>query len=778
MKKCLASAIGLISCIPAASLAQGGAGPSMLEEVIVTARKREQSLQDVSVSVMALPDSLLQDAFLTDSEDLTQLVPSLNIQRGGTPNGSSFNIRGIGTQSFSAGVEPSVSTVVDGVVLGRSGMAFMKLLDVERVEVLRGPQGTLFGKNSSAGVLSIITQDPSEEFTATVSGTAIEDDQAYGGFTVSGPINDSLGYRVTGSYEWDDGYVDNVDNGDTLNSKDEYALRGKLRWDATDRLSLLFTSDYRDSDSTCCVPTLRVIDPWPEEPPNNQADVDEVLDVLSPVKPSDTNRKVNHDFPDEVDFTDAGYSLTADWTVGQHTLTSITARRKNKQTQSVDADFLPQQVFTASVNQYGDTKQEQWTQELRLTSPADNVVSYVAGLYYFDQTVNRNFSRFIGLGIPGLDGTATSIFQVDTLNYAAFGEATWNISEDWRLVLGARYTHDELDFDFERPSDSVAQPAIDPYSKDVTDDDTSGKATLEWNTTDDILLYATFVQGYKGPAFNITSGSTPDNTDAADPETSESFELGMKSSWLDNRLVLNVAVFHTEYDDFQAQATESRLILDDNGNPVDENGDGEDDRSFSFLLTNVGSVTTEGIEVDVMGQLTDKLSLFGGVAYIDAEMDDYPGGPCSFGQEFRGVGYRGQAGCGDDPATQDLSGGELPFSPDWKFNLAANYLIPLESQPFDLVLNASYRYQDDVQLSIDQDKYQRQDAYDVVDLSLKLEERTGRYSAALFVKNALDEDYVSAIGAQSENLIPNAYAQFFPRAYERRIGLELRYNWY
>jgi len=480
----------------------------------------------------------------------------------------------------------------------------------------------------------------------------------------------------------------------------------------------------------------------------------------------------------ELEYTNEGHSLTADWDVGEHTLTSITAKRSSEQKQSVDTDFVPGRVAVTEVDQRGETDQEQWTQELRLTSPADQVISYVAGLYYFDQTVNRDFSRFIGLGSPALDGSGRSIFQVDTLNYAAFGEATWNIANDWRLILGARYTHDEIDFDFERLSDSAFQPAVDPYSKDVTEDDTSGKATLEWNTTDEVLLYATFVQGYKGPAFNVTSGSTPDNTEPADPETSESFEVGMKSSWLDNRLVLNVAVFHTEYDDFQAQATESELILDENGNPVDQNEDGIDDRRFSFILTNVGSVTTEGIEIDVMGQLTENLSLFGGLAYIDAEIDEYPGGPCSFGQEFRGVGYRGQTSCGDDPANQDLNGGELPFSPDWKLNLAANYILPLDGQSFDVILHGAFRAQDDVQLSIDQDRYQRQDAYEVVDLALKLLDKEDRYSASLFIKNAFDEDYVLAVGAQNENLIPNAYVQFFPRAYERRIGLELRYNWY
>ena len=142
------------------------------------------------------------------------------------------------------------------------------------------------------------------------------------------------------------------------------------------------------------------------------------------------------------------------------------------------------------------------------------------------------------------------------------------------------------------------------------------------------------------------------------------------------------------------------------------------------------------------------------------------------------MGYRGQLSCGDDPAVQDLSGGELPFSPDWKVTLAANYVIPLETQPFDLILKGNYRAQDDILFAIDQDQYQRQDAYGVLDLSIMLRDKQERYTAALFVKNALDENHVSAIGAQNENLIPNGYAQYLPRTFEQRVGLELRYNWY
>ena len=192
----------------------------------------------------------------------------------------------------------------------------------------------------------------------------------------------------------------------------------------------------------------------------------------------------------------------------------------------------------------------------------------------------------------------------------------------------------------------------------------------------------------------------------------------------------------------------------------------------------MGEVTTEGIEIDVMGQPTENLSLFGGVAFIDAQIDSYDGGPCSFGQEFRNIGFRGQTTCGDNPARQDLGGGDLPFSPDWKLTLAAQYFVPLEARSFDLILKGNFLAQDDVQLSIDQDRYQKQDGYEILDLSASLQDKEGKWTGSIFVKNVFDKHWVHTVLSQSEFIIQNGYLQFLPRTFERRIGLELRYNWF
>lgn len=742
---------------------------SLMEEIIVTARKREQSLQDVSLSVTALSETLLQDAFITSSEDLTSLVPSLNLQKSSRPGDSSFNIRGIGTQSSGVGIEPSVSTVLDGVVLGRSGMAFLQLLDIERVEVLRGAQGTLFGKNSTAGVIHIITQKPSDSFEASVSATLIEDDEYRTGITLSGPVSDTVGYRLTGSLSRDDGFVENVQTGTLLNGTDDWSLRGKLRWDVSEDLTLEWSSDISKQEGDCCVSTFRSADPFPAQPPNNQTTVDGFLNTQAPVVPSEQNTQVNHDFPTTIELNAQGHSLTADWDLNGYALTSISAYREWGELTYSDVDGQPMHFL--NLWQIGDTEQSQFTQEFRIASPLDQAVSYVAGLYYFDQTIDREAELSL------LNGTGISTFSVDALNYAAFGEANWSINDRLRLILGARYTKDEIEFEYSRTTTSLLIQATPFFGKSVEESDLSGKLVLEWNAGEDALLYASYVDGYKGPAFNVVSGSTQSNTNPVDSETSNSFELGLKSNWLEGRLIFNVALFHSEYSDFQGTATETTLLLDENGNTQDANNDGIIDTNFSFILTNVGEITTQGIELDFVAQATENLSLFGGLAFIDAQIDSYVGGPCGFGQEFRDLGFRDSAGCGESPAQQDLSGGDMPFSPDWKFNIAANYVIPFEASPVDVVLKANYRIQDDVLLSVDQDPGRIQESYDVLDLSIQILEKTNRYSASIFVKNALDQYYASNISVSNEFIAANAYSQFLPRNFERRFGVEFRMSW-
>lgn len=758
----LAASIGIAACLASPLAAAQANDRRVLEEILVTATKREASLQDVSVAVTALTADDILDAQITSAEELTFLVPSLNLQKGGNPRQTSFSIRGIGTQSFSSAVEPSVSTMIDGVVLGRSGQAFMQMLDIARIEVLRGPQGTLFGKNSTAGVVHVITQNPTETTTGEVSATAVNDNEYRAGATLSGPLTDALGYRLSATGISVDDFTRNDFDGNDLNGSDEWTVRGKLRWLPADNLELMFTSDYSDRSCNCTGSPLRSLEPFG----GNDATVDEILANIAPVVPGEDNKDLNIN---QIPFSDSktsGHSLQINWDIGQYTLTSITARREFKVNGFGDIDSQP--IDALGFNQFGETQTEQVTQELRLLSPADDKLTYVAGLFYFDQDVEREFLREFEI-VDGSPGSAFADFSVDTTNWAAFGEATWNVSRDVRLILGARYTEDEVDFLFERVQDGqgLGLPnSVPPTPGGTSENDLSGKIALQWDYSDVGMTYLSFTQGYKGPAFDIIFGTDPVDLEPVAPETSDAWELGLKTTTLDGRLRINAALFYAVYDEFQAQA-----FFDPDGIPdcpAEDPACDPDDDPGSFLLINAGEVSTLGLEIDFLAQVTERFRLSGGAALIDASIEDYAEGPCSGGQVFRGE-------CPND--LQDLSGGDLPFSPDWKLNLTGTYSIPLDNG-LKVDLLGAVRAQDDVLYSITQDDNTVQDAYTIVDTSIALLGPENRWKVTAFVKNVTDEFYASVIFANNPNIVPNGYNHIYGKLAERTYGLELRYKWF
>lgn len=733
-----------------------------LEEVVVTATKREQSLQDVSVAVTALSAEDLRVAQITTSEDLTFLVPSLNLQKGSNPRQTSFSIRGIGTQSFSSAVEPSVSTMIDGVVLGRSGQAFMQMLDVQRVEVLRGPQGTLFGKNSTAGVVHIITQDPTDTPSGEISTTVVSENEYRAGLTVAGPATDSLGYRLSATGLWLDDFTNNYFDGDKLNGSEEWSVRGKLRWLPTDTLELKWASDYSDRSCDCTADPIRSLEPFG----GNEGDVQDILDLIAPVTPGKDNKDVNINTLPTSDSDTWGHSLEINWDVEGYTLTAISAYREFEVNGYADVDSQP--IDALGFDQFGDTATEQFTQELRLLSPASGQLSYVAGLFYFDQKLKRQFRREFEF-VPGDPGSALARFSVDTVNWAAFGEATWNFNEAWRLILGARYTEDQLDFVFGRTQVGLPvglPPTVAPTQGDTDESDLSGKVALQWDFSASGMAYASYTQGYKGPAFDITFGTDPEGIDPVDPETSDAWELGIKASLFDDRVRLNGALFYAEYQEFQAQA-----FFDPDGIPdcpADNPGCDPEDDPGSFVLINAGEVSTTGIELDFLAQVTDSLRVSGGAAWIDAQIEDYPGGPCSGGQDFRN----------ECPASnlQDLSGGDLPFSPDWKVNLAATYTFFLDGH-FDVDVVGAMRAQDDVLYDITQDDNTIEDGYAIFDTSVILRGHDETWQATLFVKNLTDKFYAASIYSNNAAILANGYNQRYTKQSERTYGVELRYRW-
>lgn len=739
-----------------------------LEEVVVTATKRETNLQDVAVAVTALSADFLKEAHIQSSEDLTHLVPSLNLQKGSNPRQTSFSIRGIGTQSFSSAAEPSVSSMLDGVVMGRSAQSFMQLLDVQRVEVLRGPQGTLFGKNSTGGVVHIITQNPTSEHSGEIMASVISDEEYRGGLSVAGPLSDTVGYRFSAVGGTTEGYTRNVFDGSDLDGIDTWNVRGKLRWEPSDTLEFKFASDYGKRSCECTTAPLRSIDLFESADGSisNADDIPELLALIDPITPSFENQTVSIDKRPFSDSASWGSSMEANWDVGEFTLTSITASRGFEVNGFGDVDNLP--VTRLGFDQFGSSEQEQFTQEFRITSPADRQLTYVAGVFYFDQEVKRTFRRQFEI-VPGDPGIGIASMAVDTRNWAAFGELTWNFSDSMRILFGARYTEDELEFLFSRTQEGLqlGVPAAVPATPGATDEtDLSGKVALQWDFNDAGMAYLSFTQGYKGPAYDVAFGTDPVGLLRVEPETSDSWELGIKTSLLDDRVRLNAAIFHSVYDDFQAQA-----FFDPDGVPdcPDDDPNCEpDNEPGSFKLINAGEVSTQGVELDFLAQVSKNLRLSGGLAFIDAKIDDYPAGQCSGGQTFRGECPLG---------LQDISGGDLPYSPDWKVSLTAAYTQKL-GNGFDVLYKASVRAQDDTQYSLSQDENTIGESYAIIDASLVLKSHSDHWETSLFVKNVADEFYVTAIQANNAAFLPNGYAHRYSKLSRRTFGMELRYRWF
>ncbi len=738
----LCAATSILTTPTVAAQSPGANQETILEELLVTARKRAQNLQDVAVGVSLLSGKAIAEAQLRNAADLGRLIPTLNVQASSGPATSSFNIRGIGTQTLNTSVEPSVSTMLDGVAMGNSGMAFVDLVDIARVEVLRGPQGTLYGKNASGGVVHLITRDPTPEFSGTLAATAIEDDEYRIDGTASGPITNTLSYRLTGSAVDDGGYAKNVFNGNKVNDEESYTARGKLLWQASDALEIVLSADYSERDCDCTALAVRSIMESPEQ--------ERLLEEQLPLVPSDTQQDVNNDARNFSEIDASGYSLTANWDLSGYVLTSISAYRDWNSEGSVDFDRGPNQVFGLSFPRAPYTEQEQLSQELRLSSAPQDWGSFVVGVYYFDQehesgnTATAQAASFLPLT------TRVTQTDVDSENYALFGEFNWIFAEDWQLTLGGRYTEDKLEFEtVAEGTDNLVFGPEGSVQNEVKENDFSSKAVLQWNLTDNAMTYLSYVEGYKGPAFDtaiIAGGSF------ADPENSDAWELGLKSSWLEGRLIVNVAVFHAEYDDFQAQS-----LLDP---------DPDDLLPGSLVLVNAGEVSTKGVEIEFLSRPMENWSIGGGLAYTDATIEDYPLGNCSAGQKFRGE-------CPDE--FQDLSGGQLPYTPEWKLTLNTEYRIALKA-PAEVILGANLRTQDDVLFDLSQDRFTWQDGYTVVDASVALAGTEAGYRITAFVKNLFDEDYATVLFANANELQAHSYIHLVPKYANRIWGAEVRYD--
>ena len=703
--------------------AQGDEESVSLQAVTVTATRRAESLQKVPVAVSVVDGEQLERDNRNGVASIVQQVPSLNFRTGASNKDTSLFIRGVGTISTSPGVEPTVATVIDGVVYGRPGQATLDLLDLERIEVLRGPQGTLFGKNASAGVLNIVTKAPTEETHGYIDQSYYSGNESRTRFGIGGSlIPDTLKGSLTTLFGSYDGNVDNRANGHEVNGYNRKGVRGKLEFTPTDDLTLTLAADYMQSH---------------DDAPNgvvSKALTPAFAGALAPVSASGHSRDIASDYRSHVEDINKGLSAQLDWNLGDYTLTSITAWRGWDNTQWQDGDRLATitSAFPGTEDK-GDLSYDQYSQEVRLASPKGEFVEYVGGLFYMhgkdDETYRRTLVTPTGSQRGVADYTTTSD------SYSAFGETTLNFTSRLRGIAGLRWTHDDLEYDHRRVSTSATTVSgIQPGTRSsgsVDEDGWSGRLGVQYDLSDDVMAYVTYSRGYKGPAYNVFFNMQPRDTDALKPETSNTWEAGIKASAWDNRLTSNVAVFHSEYDNYQAN------FFDTVANQV------------VTRLINAGSVSTEGVELDYALQATQNLKLSGALAYTRARIDQFS---CPAGAA----------------ASCNVNGKTLPYSPDWKSYVRADYSIPL-ANGLDVELGTDYSWQSEVQYDISQNPDTKQGAYGIWNASIALADYTNGWRVALLGKNLADKSY-SPMLASGSGYIYRAV----PRDDERYFGVQLR----
>jgi iron complex outermembrane receptor protein len=688
-----------------------------LEEITVTARRRSEPLQEVPVAVTVMTGAQLAAQNLYNIQDMSTEIPSVEFRTGASNKDRDVFVRGIGTITSSPGVEPSVSTVLDGVVLARPGQATAEMLDIDRVEVLRGPQGTLFGKNASAGVVNIVTSDPSAEFHGYGDASYFGGGEEYrvkGG--VSGTlVQDRLVGSISGVYSHYNGNVDNLFDSTSANGFERYGAHAKLVFTASDDLRLVFNGDYMQERDT--VPTGVLASTSQSVFPTGHSTPNPAFAAVvagEGVVPSYQNTNISDNVNSQVNDKNGGASLTADYNLAGYTLTSITAYRRWENAQYQDYD----QISTLTpafpqIEDHGFLSFYQVSQEMRIASPKGHFIDYQAGLYFLKAVDTEYYVRDIAqlAGTNVISNSGTSFFGTDANNYSGFGEANINFTDSFRAIIGARLIRDVLDYHFQRVTTSpVALPAIaTPFASTGSTSDWgyADRAGLQYDINKDMNTYITYSHGYGGPAYNVFFNMAASAAHALKPESSNAYEWGFKSRTLGGRLQANIALYYMNFQNYQANFTD---VL---------NG------ALVTRLINAGSVSTRGVEADLAYKPIENLTLTGAGAWTDAKVDDFA--------------------CPPQAATScNINGQPLPFAPTWKFNVNGNYDMPL-SNSWKAFVNSNYRWQSKVQYQLTQTPDTVQAAYGIWDAGFGVANANDGWRVSLLVKNIANQSYSSYI---------------------------------
>ncbi|WP_311269489.1 TonB-dependent receptor [Sphingobium sp. WCS2017Hpa-17] len=713
-------------------------------QIIVTARRRDETAQDVPIAMTVLGGRQLERANYQTLDQIKQLAPSLQLVAT-NPRNTAINIRGLGSNASvtADGLENGVGVYIDDVYYARPGQATFDLVDLDRVEILKGPQGTLFGKNTTAGAISIQTRAPSFTPEASVELSYGSLDYVQARASVSGPLMaDKLAFRLTASETRRDGYIRNVRTGGDLSNLDSQLVRAQLLFTPSSSFSLRLTGDYSLRAEDCCVGLpAGLVTQLPNGTPLANAFAARATRLGYNLPSVDPARRVTDiDGTARYKVEQGGAAAQANLILDGVRLTSITSWRFWNWKPQNDADQIGLSLFARAQT---TTLQRQFSQELRLASEGQRAIDYVAGLYYFYQRLPSDVITEYGSdaaafilapalfgnagGAAALTGyTVTGRSTPQTHSYAAFGQATWHASPRLDVTAGLRFTQENKRGGYAQSISGGVPLSTLPalaamirnnfgtataYQTQTKSGKLSGQINVAYKPSDSVLAYATYARGYKSGGLNLTN--LPANASpVVGPETVDHYELGLKSRWLGNALTLNAALFRTDIGDFQATLVDV-------------------DRSISYLA-NAARVRSQGFELEAQARPVPFLSLFAGVTYADATYRSYSAAPCSLDRP-------GATIC-------DLSGETLPNASKWSVSAGGEFDVPLGTSPLGetrLVAGADYSYRSSYGSSPDNTIYGIVPGYALTNARFGL--RGDRLEFYAWARNLLNKDYVTRL---------------------------------
>ncbi|MBG4905923.1 TonB-dependent receptor [Pseudomonas aeruginosa] len=730
-----------------------------LGKVTVTARRREEDSQKVPTPITVLGGETLEAQRISRVQDLQQVLPSVNVAYIHARQ-SSVAVRGIGNNPASDGLEGSAGIYLDNVYLGRPGMAVFDLLDIEQLELLRGPQGTLFGKNTTAGVLNISTRAPTFTAERTVEVSGGQDGYFQGRGTVSGPLGETLAGRLSAYRTRDDGYIKNIHDDNYLNGGERQGARGQLLFEPNEDFSLRWIADYNEEDSSN---GSMVVYGAAERFWQRAA-----LVGASPLR-DPQRRKVNINGRQHVSVHQGGSSLEANWNLaGGYRLTSISAYRYWHFTPAND-----EQLNVSAINDTGvEVHDRQFSQEIRLASPTGGAFDYVVGAYAFRQNLgNKTFTSYgpladlylLGANLGALNDTYSKANgKIETDSFALFAQGTWHLTERLDFTAGLRGTYEEKNAKVERFAPlggaavggvgaAVRNGQLGAYdSGDLSQYNFAPSAllSLSYQFSDDLLGYASLSHGEKSGGVNLAVGSAPSagaDSLLVGPERANDAELGLKSTLFDRRLLLNANLFWTGIHGYQAttlyQAPGSTQLVQ--------------------VLANAGSVRSRGLEFEATALPLRGLTLNFNGSYNDVTYLSFKDAPCP-----AEVSTRPGA-----PSSCDLTGQRVVGASKWIANLNGEYQWRLDDR-FQPYVSASYAYRSAAEGTLDNSDLAKIDGYALVNLAagLRSDLGDGQLDTSVWLKNAFDKDYYLSAFASINGSYTASVGQ------PRTLGVSLRYD--